>query len=178
MARRRSSPLFAGVLILAAVYLLYLAVPNVRPAVRAARADGTPGVFTARRLSCVRHPGHESCSWTGEFHSDDGRIHRTRVALHGSDRKSLRSGTRIAAIDVGRARQVYGPEGSTEWLPTALLLLAGVAIVVYLAVRRPIWQVQRLGPLGHGVAGHVRTPTWRAGRRPGARRSSSPGSPR
>lgn len=125
----------AVVLTVTAGYLLVMSVPNVVPSIRAARADGAPGVFTARQLDCVNHAGHESCSWIGEFRSDDRRIHRPRVSLHGSDRNALRPGTRVAAFDVGRARKVYGPGGSREWLPTALLLLAAVGILAYLAVR-------------------------------------------
>ena len=42
--------------------LLALAVPNIGPALRAARAEGVPGTFTAETLRCVRHPGHEACT--------------------------------------------------------------------------------------------------------------------
>lgn len=133
--RRGRSPFAVVVLLLTAIYLLYLSLPNLGFAIRTARADGTPGAFTARSLSCVRHPGHQSCSWTGDFRSRDGRITRTGVFLHGSDRASLRPGTAAPAIDIGRPGQVYGPGGSREWIPTTLLLTAGMAILIYLTTR-------------------------------------------
>ncbi len=134
MARGRRSHGLTVVLVLAALYLLYLAVPNIAPAVRAARADGVPGVFTARHLQCVRHPGHQSCAWTGEFTSDDGRIHRADVSLKGG-RDPLREGARTKAVDVGRASRVYGPDGSSEWVVVALMILTSAALVAFAAVR-------------------------------------------
>ncbi|MCW2877903.1 MAG: hypothetical protein JWQ95_2003 [Sphaerisporangium sp.] len=130
-ARRGRSPAFTAVLTLLGAFLLYLVIPNIGPAWRAARADGDPGVFTARSVSCVEHPGHESCSWMGEFRSTDGRIDRTRVALYGSDRDSLRPGMETKAVDVGRPNLVYGPGGSREWVFTALLFIAGLGILVF-----------------------------------------------
>ncbi|MEU6744318.1 hypothetical protein [Streptosporangium sandarakinum] len=131
MARRRS-PFFNTVLTFVAVFLLYLAVPNIGPVVRAARADGIGGRFTARQLECIQHPGHESCTWMGDFRSADGTVRKTGVAMYGTSRESLRTGQETPAVDVGRPRQVYGPGGSMEWVFTGLLLLIGVAIPVYL----------------------------------------------
>ncbi|WP_214410612.1 hypothetical protein [Sphaerisporangium fuscum] len=133
---RRRSPFFIAVLTLIGAFLLYLAIPNIGPTVRAARADGVPGVFTARTLSCVEHPGHESCSWSGEFQPDGGGRRRSPVTLYGSDRDSLRPGMRAKAVDVGRPSQVYGPGGSNEWVFTFLVLLAGAALVLFPWVRR------------------------------------------
>ncbi|MEU8268796.1 hypothetical protein AB0B89_16685 [Sphaerisporangium sp. NPDC049002] len=130
-ARRGRSPFFTAVLTLIGAFLLYLVVPNAGPVLRAARADGDPGVFTARSVSCIQHPGHESCSWLGEFRSDDGRIDRAEVALYGADRESLEPGAETKAIDVGRPNLVYGPGGSREWVFLALLLLAGLAVLVF-----------------------------------------------
>ncbi|MGN9837145.1 hypothetical protein ACTMTI_03365 [Nonomuraea sp. H19] len=131
MARRTRSPAFTTVLTLIAAFLLYLAVPNLGTAVRAARADGAHGVFTARELTCVRHPGHESCVWIGEFRSDDGSIARPGVEMYGSDRYSNRAGERTRAVDIGLAGRVYGPGGSNEWVFTALLLASGLAILLW-----------------------------------------------
>ncbi|WP_248964386.1 hypothetical protein [Sphaerisporangium perillae] len=139
-ARRRRSPVFTVALTLIGAFLLYLAIPNIGPAVRAARADGVPGVFTARGLDCIQHPGHESCSWSGDFRSDDGTISRTGIVLYGADRDALRAGMPTRAVDVGRPSRVYGPGGSREWVFTALLLLAGLAILVFPyagSLRRP-----------------------------------------
>ncbi|GII76288.1 hypothetical protein Sru01_12700 [Sphaerisporangium rufum] len=128
--RRRRSPAFTAALALVGAFLLLLTVPNVGPVLRAARADGTAGEFTARRLYCVQHPGHESCSWTGDFASADGRVRRTGVALYGSDRGTLTAGRTTPAVDVGRRGTVYGPGGSNEWVFTSLLILAGLAVIV------------------------------------------------
>ncbi|MEU7898710.1 hypothetical protein AB0B45_38365 [Nonomuraea sp. NPDC049152] len=116
------------------VFLLYLATPNIGPVIRAARADGVAGTFTAERLYCVQHPGHESCSWIGTFRSDDATVRRAEVAMYDSGRESHRAGTETRAIDVGRPNRVYGPQGSGEWMFTALLLVGGVAILAYLYV--------------------------------------------
>ncbi|XVQ84283.1 hypothetical protein ACQP2K_36540 [Microbispora siamensis] len=123
------SPAFSVVLTMVAAFLVYLAVPTMGTAIRAARADGTPGVFTPRHLSCVQHPGHESCVWSGEFRSADGTIRRPDVEMYGSDRSTHRQGTPAAAVDVGAASRVYGPGGSNEWVFSALLLLVALAIV-------------------------------------------------
>ncbi|WP_063780688.1 hypothetical protein [Nonomuraea sp. SBT364] len=132
MARRDRSRAFTVVLTLVAVFLLYLAVPNAGTAVRAARADGVPGTFTPRDLTCVVHPGHESCVWTGEFRSGDGSADRSGVELYGSDRYSNRAGEPVRAVDIGLAHRVYGPGGSNEWVFTALMIAIGLAILLWL----------------------------------------------
>ncbi|GII62787.1 hypothetical protein Skr01_28720 [Sphaerisporangium krabiense] len=133
--RRRRSPFLTIVLTFIGALLLYLAVPSIGPTLRAARAEGTPGEFTARQLYCIQHPGHESCTWLGDFRTKSGEI-RTDIALYGSDRTTLRAGESTRAIDVGRPNQVYGPGGSNEWIFTGLLLLAGLAILVFLYLPR------------------------------------------
>ncbi|GLW05819.1 hypothetical protein Misp01_09490 [Microtetraspora sp. NBRC 13810] len=138
MAGRRGPRAVTVVLVLVAVYLLYLAVPNIGPAVRAARADGVPGVFTAQQRECVQHPGHESCVWTGDFRSDDNSVRRTQVDLYGSERDSLRAGERTRAFDIGRDGRVYGPGGSNEWVIVALMILLSAGILTFTAIRGPI----------------------------------------
>ncbi|MBA9005592.1 hypothetical protein [Thermomonospora cellulosilytica] len=125
-----------AVLVAVALYLLYLALPNLGPALRAARLDGTAGTFTAQRLQCVRHPGHESCSWQGTFVSDDGAVRREGVWLHGSDRSSHQAGQRTRAYDTGRESRVYGPGGSREWVPIALMVAVSGALLAF-AFSRP-----------------------------------------
>jgi hypothetical protein len=92
-------------------------------------------VFTAQRLECVEHPGHEACTWYGRFRTMDGVVRNTDIALYGADRDMLREGQQTQAFDVGRANRVYGPGGSNEWVMTALLLLAGAAALVSGLVR-------------------------------------------
>ncbi|MEU9835280.1 hypothetical protein AB0D67_27425 [Streptosporangium sp. NPDC048047] len=154
---RRRSPFFNTVLTLIALFLLYLAVPNIGTVIRAARADGIGGRFTARQLECIQHPGHESCTWTGDFRSSDGGVRKTGVAMYGSSRESLRTGQEILAVDVGRPHQVYGPGGSMEWVFTGVLLLIGVAIPVYLYG----------GPLRRALTGRAASDAPDASREPG-----------
>jgi hypothetical protein len=102
-------------------------VPNMAPAIRAARAEGTPGMFVAAQRSCVHHLSHESCSWHGTFTSFDGRDLQNDSYLYGD--VALRPGQRIQAIDVGRPGHVYtGP--SREWILTTTLLVLGLALIL------------------------------------------------
>ncbi|WP_283133031.1 hypothetical protein [Rhizohabitans arisaemae] len=124
---KRRGGAFTVVLALLGLLLLYVAVPQLGPAVRAARADGVTGTFTARELACVQHPGHESCTWTGDFVSDDRRAVRAGIELYGSDRDTLAAGAATRAVDTGRAGRVYGPGGSREWVFTVLIVVVGLA---------------------------------------------------
>ncbi|GAA0379190.1 hypothetical protein Acor_00500 [Acrocarpospora corrugata] len=132
MSRRRGLPFSSVVTALAGFILLWFTVPGIGPAVRAARADGVSGVFTARELVCVQHPGHESCTWTGDFLAPTGQV-RDRVSLYGSGRESMRAGATASAVDIGRTYWVYGPDGSDEWVFTGLLLLLGAGLLAYAA---------------------------------------------
>ncbi|MGW1764070.1 hypothetical protein ACWCQL_08275 [Streptomyces sp. NPDC002073] len=133
-ARRPSG--FAGSLLLAlACLLLYVALPNLGNVARAATADGVAGSFTAGRLSCISHPGHETCEWSGTFRSTDGTVLREGITLYGSSRESLAIGRAAPAVDVGNPGRVYRPGGSYEWIFTVALLLAGYGLLAYLARR-------------------------------------------
>jgi hypothetical protein len=123
---------------LAGLLLLAFAIPNVAPTLRAARAEGVHGTFTASRLTCVQHPGHEQCTWYGTFRAPE----RDReVTMYGAGRTTLRPGQRVAAVDVaGRPWRVYPPTGSREWLVVSAVLAAAVVLLVPLAsrlLRRP-----------------------------------------
>jgi hypothetical protein len=126
----------------AGVLLLLLALPNLDPALRAARGDGVQGTFVARDLRCVQHPGHELCTWYGVFRRD-GAADRSGVHLYGAGRESLRTGQVVAAIDTGRESRVYPPTGSREWIPTLGLALAGCVLFVPL-VRESVRVVRGL----------------------------------
>lgn len=129
---------FAGVTAFVAVILLALTVPNFGTVLRAARADGAWGTFTASRLACVQHPGHEACSWYGAFTSRTGS---REVALYGSERDTLAQGSSVRAVDVGRTSVVYTAGGSNEWILTSLLLVTGLALLV--PVGRQSWRRSR-----------------------------------
>ncbi|WP_242909915.1 hypothetical protein [Actinomadura terrae] len=133
-SRRVPSGFTVTVATVAAFVLLFYTVPNVEPVWRAARGDGAPGAFTAARVSCVSHPGHEACSWYGTFTPADGGAAR-ETTMYGAGRGDLAAGERVPAIDVGRASRVYAPAGSHEWIPTGLVLLAGAALLYPLARR-------------------------------------------
>jgi hypothetical protein len=134
-ATKRRLSGFTVALAVAGLLLLFVSVPELGPAIRAARADGVSGVFTARQLRCIQHPGHESCVWAGEFASDDGRVLRDDVELYGSDRDGLAAGQTTKAVDTGRESRVYGPDGSGEWMFTTLLALAGLTVLAVAARR-------------------------------------------
>ena len=120
---------FNVLIALVGVLLLCLSIPNAGPVLRAARAgDGVQGVFIAQRLSCVRHPGHTACDWTGEFRSATGALIRRDVVLYGGAGR-LTTGSHTYARDVGRSGRVYRHPGSHEWILTALLALAGLLLL-------------------------------------------------
>ncbi|WP_143020114.1 hypothetical protein [Sinosporangium album] len=117
------------------VLLVVLGFQGLGPALAAARADGAWGTFTAREVTCIQHPGHEQCSWQGEFRPDTGSAVRADITLYGSDRDTFAPGAVTRAFDTGRRGHVYGPGGSNEWIMSALLLLAG-GFLLGLPVRR------------------------------------------
>lgn len=133
MVARLARPRVSALALLAAlvgVFLLYLAVPNLVPVIRAARpGDGVPGTFTAQQLRCTRHPGHQACTWQGEFRPDDRARTRRQVTLYGGS-GGLRVGSRTEARDIGRSGQVYRRAGTREWIPTAFLTTAGLALLL------------------------------------------------
>jgi hypothetical protein len=125
----RPSAFFAVLAIVVGLGLLALTLPSLGPTVRAARADGVRGTFTAADLRCVNHGGHEACSWYGVFTPARGTATAQEVYLYGSDRDMLRPGRRTAAVDVGRGNRVYGPGGSREWVFVGLLTLTGLGLL-------------------------------------------------
>ncbi|MDF5758731.1 hypothetical protein [Spongiactinospora sp. TRM90649] len=122
---------FDVVVAVGGLVLVLLAAQNVGPAVAAARGDGVYGGFTALRLECVNHAGHEQCTWLGDFRSDDGTVRRDGIAFYGSDRTMFERGEPTRAFDTGRPGHVYGPGGSNEWAVVALLLLAGAGLTAW-----------------------------------------------
>jgi hypothetical protein len=131
---RARLPFFNLLLAALGLVLIYLAAANLGPVIRAALpGDGVHGTFTARHLVCIQHPGHQACDWYGDFRAGDGRF-QSNVFLYGSDRSLLTAGQQTLARDVGRPSRVYGPHGSHEWILTAILLLAGTAVLLKTAL--------------------------------------------
>lgn len=128
MSRKGASPAFAVVLLVLAATVAYVGLAGLDRGLRAVRGEGTPGVFTATALTCVQHPGHESCGCEGTFAAMDGGSVR-EVTLHAAGRDTCVEGEEIAAVDVGSDTRVYGPDGSREWIFSAFLL-AGASVAV------------------------------------------------
>ncbi|WP_433242286.1 hypothetical protein ACQPYK_37795 [Streptosporangium sp. CA-135522] len=125
---------FDLVIILGGLLLVLLAAQNLGSALAALRGQGTWGTFTAGRVECVQHPGHEQCTWLGEFRSG-GQV-RPEIAFYGADRETFVPGQTVAAFDTGRRGHVYGPGGSNEWIMVALLLVAGLGLAAWPMTRR------------------------------------------
>ncbi|MFB8765235.1 hypothetical protein [Nocardiopsis alba] len=136
-AGRRRISAFNVVLLLVAALVVYMGASNVDRSLRAARADGTPGTFSATSLDCIQHPGHESCTCNGTYVPESGGEELTDIYLYGADRRTCHIGGRTAAVDVGSVNRVYGPEGSNEWIMTAGLILFGLGLGGWAA--RPWW---------------------------------------
>jgi hypothetical protein len=121
---------FGAVVSLFGAGLLVLVAPNLGMVLQAATPGaGTPGVFTAEQVSCIQHPGHTACMWQGVFRPADGASTREGVFLYGG-REGLAVGQSTEARDVGRANQVYRPDGTREWILSGLLVLAGLFLIV------------------------------------------------
>ncbi len=136
---------FPLVVLALAVFVAYLGAANVDRAVRAARADGDPGRFTATAVECVSHLGHQSCTCYGDYRSDDGAVELAGVFLSGGD-LACETGTRSAAVDIGSTTRVYHPDGSHEWIATAALILVGAAMGTWALTHLPRAGRARNGP--------------------------------
>ncbi|MFE1077107.1 hypothetical protein ACFW31_01195 [Nocardiopsis alba] len=140
-AERNRFGAFNVVILLFALLLVYLGATNIDRGVRAATADGVAGSFTASDLSCVQHPGHESCTCDGAYLSDDGALEREEVYMYGRDRESCLLGDPVAAVDIGARTRVYGPEGSHEWIWIAGMIALGAGLGAWGA--RPLFRPTR-----------------------------------
>jgi hypothetical protein len=146
MTRRRRRPrlrerlslsdkfwLFVMAVFLPVLFLVILigAPRDFRPAWRAHRGEGVPGVFVALNRSCSR-----SCSWTGDFTSDaGGKVQRDVLLLGGRPRAV---GERIPALDSGGGGVVYARSGNSEWVAIPIVTAAAFGyLAVWLAVM--IW---------------------------------------
>lgn len=130
---RRHAPAFPLVVILLASLLGYVGFAGLEQSVRATRGEGTSGVFTAAVLSCVQHPGHESCTCTGTFRSGGGP--EREVYLHAAGHDTCVEGSEVRAVDVGADNRVYGPDGSREWVLSVVVLAISCALVIGAGVR-------------------------------------------
>ncbi|GHC71813.1 hypothetical protein GCM10007079_04560 [Nocardiopsis terrae] len=144
MPGRPSLP-FSVVLLLLAAAVAHVGLSGFDQSLRAARGEGVPGVFTAVSLSCVQHPGHESCTCNGTFlpevsgglPEEDGQARS--VYLHAAGRDTCREGGTVPAVDAGAANRVYGPDGSREWLFSLFLVAGPVVVAVGVALVWARW---------------------------------------
>lgn len=119
---------FSLVLLLLVAGVAYVGFAGLDQSLRAARGEGAPGVFTMSSLSCVQHPGHESCTCNGTYTADsDGEARG--VYLHAAGRETCQEDEEIPAVDVGAENRVYGPDGSREWILSSVLLAGSAAAV-------------------------------------------------
>lgn len=135
----RARPSVFSLVVLVLVGLLgYVGLSGWDRGVRAARGEGAPGVFVAESLSCVRHPGHESCVCQGTFTPENSGEERS-VRLHAAQRSDCASGAEVASVDSGAADRVYGPWGSREWVFSAVLvsIAVGATVVIMAGWFRP-----------------------------------------
>ncbi|WP_131815625.1 hypothetical protein [Thermostaphylospora chromogena] len=130
-ACKRGPDAFEMTVMAAGVVVMFLALQHLGPALAAAGGRGTPGTFTAERVACIQHPGHEQCSWFGRFRADTGEARQGQVAFYGSERNMFTPGETVRAFDTGRSGHVYGPGGSNEWVAVALLFVAGLGLVTW-----------------------------------------------
>ncbi|NYH51509.1 hypothetical protein HNR06_001098 [Nocardiopsis arvandica] len=126
--RRRPSPQFSVVIVVLAALVAYVGLAGLEQGLRAARGEGVPGVFTVGGITCVQHPGHESCTCNGSF-ADAGGGEPRAVYLHAAGRDTCEEGARIPAVDAGASNRVYGPDGSREWILSSFVLAACLAVV-------------------------------------------------
>ena len=124
----KPSPWFSVVLVVLSVLVAYVGVSGLGQGLRAARGEGAPGVFTMTSITCVQHPGHESCTCNGTFTGDAGEEPRN-VHLHAAGRDTCVKDELIPAVDAGASNRVYGPDGSREWILSVFILVVCVAVV-------------------------------------------------
>ncbi|MEU8775851.1 hypothetical protein [Streptomyces sp. NPDC048606] len=145
---RRPSGFVSLLVLMGAALMLYLSLPNLGNALRSATTDGAAGTFTASRLTCIQHPGHETCEWSGDFRPADGAgAAIENVKLYGTDRDSLGMGQTAAAVDVGNPGRVYRPGRSAELAFTGAMLVIGYALLAAV-VRRHLMPPRTTAPPG------------------------------
>ncbi|WP_106246395.1 hypothetical protein [Nonomuraea fuscirosea] len=131
-------PVLAGLILLAAWR-------EVVPAYTAQFDTGTPGTFTATGRDC----SGRTCSWRGNFVSDDGLVVRRGIGLApGAEPAAV--GDRVAATEVGHKRNVYPRAGSMDWFLITLLATVSLAVLVVwgVGVVRAIRRSVRQGAAG------------------------------
>jgi hypothetical protein len=103
-----------------------LQIPQLGPAIRAAHGEGTQGEFTPQQFGC----GRFSCTWTGVFAADRGRLRLGDVAFNGHMAGGARRGIAVPALYSGDPGTVYPLTGSNAWIADVASLAVEVLAVV------------------------------------------------
>lgn len=122
---------------LIAALVIVSAGGDIGPAWRAHEGAGTRGMVTVTQKDCGR-----SCSYTGNFVSDDGKDRRTGVGL-ASGFSDLAVGDRVAALDDGASTDVYPPGGGEDWILTTLFLVGAIGALLLWIYVVPIGALKR-----------------------------------
>ena len=120
--------LAAGFALAGLLVLVALQIPQLGPAVRAADGEGSRGEFTLQQYGC----GRFSCTWTGVFVADKGRLRLAGVAFNGHMPSGARRGVAVPALYSGDPGTVYPVTGSNAWIADVALLAVEVLVVVLL----------------------------------------------
>jgi hypothetical protein len=151
--RRRSEMtmmrvVFVYLLPVFALGFVVLALIDIGPSWRAAHGGGRVGTLRLDSRSCRSH----TCTWQGQFRSDDGTILRPDVLMHDGVARSARVGDEIRARDTGDRTGVFALTGSTGWMDNAAILGVSIGYLIGWALWliRPIrWprRRRRRGPV-------------------------------
>jgi hypothetical protein len=79
-----------------------------------------------------------SCSWTGDFTSDDGTDTRYGVGL-GSGGNVHRVGDQVPALDTGDRVNVYPLGGGNDWIFLSAITLVAVVLLVARRLAASAW---------------------------------------
>jgi hypothetical protein len=135
--------------------LVALQIPQIGPAIRAGHGEGTRGEFTLREYGC----GRFSCTWTGVFVADKGRLTLQDAAFSGHVPSGARPGVTVPGLYSGDPGTVYPVSGSNAWIADIALLAVDV-LVIALCGGIVVWAIR----LSRGLHGD-RLPGQRACRR-------------
>jgi hypothetical protein len=121
--RRRRSRSVSGMVVFWGYLMPFVAVLGILLAAisfstswSAARGGGHPGTLLLHEYRCHRH----SCSWLGQFRSDDGTVVRESVTICGDVPAGARVNDQVRARDTGDRTCVFAGSGSFRWLGSAI----------------------------------------------------------
>ncbi|WP_141580031.1 hypothetical protein [Actinomadura sp. WMMA1423] len=106
-----------------AVIAVFFTAQDLVPSYAALFHGGKTGVFTARDKKCGK-----SCSWRGDFVSDDGSVVRRDVLL-GSGERVDGAGDRVKARDTGNRGAVYPAGWSPDAIWATFFLMLGLLVL-------------------------------------------------